>query len=421
MTDTADINRYKGLALDALRATGAKLRKNFVDVFIEVMFLFVSVRKVNFTQMGKYGRHCEQTYRNSFTKEVDWVAYNIHLVQEVFSDPSDLLAIAVDQSHITKSGKCTWGVGRFWSGCDQSVMPGLEITGIGAVNATRRECMALRAVQTPGKRWLMENLCKDGKKVDLHDWYIKVVKDYAEQLKAISNILVADALYSTEKIVAAMVLLGFAMVSRLRKDTVLRYIYTGPRTGRRGAPRKFGGRIDLENPDLDRMERVDGLCGEDVGEYYTLVANVKCFKRNVRLVIWYPKGIAGVSEKGGGYKLFFSTDTQMDAEKCVMVYKSRFQLEFVFRDGNQFTGLEDCQARSKEKLDFAFNASLAAINTAKAAIGEMGEDLSVGEYTALMHSTLIYQRIMCVSGIKPDPAINRRVMNELFMLAKNAA
>ena len=83
--------------------------------------------------------------------------------------------------------------------------------------------------------------------------------------------------------------------------------------------------------------------------------------------------------------------------------------------------MEDCQARSKEKLDFAFNASLAAINTAKAAIMEMGEDLSIGEYTALMHSTLIYQRIMCVSGIKPDPAIKRKVMNELVMLAKNAA
>ena len=421
MTNSADINRYMGLALDALRATGAKLRKNFQEVFIEIMFLFVSVRKVNFTQMGKYGKHCEQTYRNNFTKDVDWVAYNTDLTRKVFANPSDLLAIAVDQSHITKSGKCTWGVGRFWSGCDQSVMPGLEITGIGVVNATRRECMALRAVQTPDKHWLAENLGKGGKKADLHDWYIKAVKDHARQLLAITDILVADALYSTEKIVTAMVALGFVMVSRLRKDTVLRYVYAGPKTGKRGAPKKYEGRIDPMNPDLGRMERVDGLCGDEEGEYYTLVANVKCLKRNVRLVIWYPKGLAGVSEKGGGYKLFFSTDTQMDAGKCVAVYKSRFQLEFVFRDGNQFTGLEDCQARSKEKLDFAFNASLAAINTAKAAIMEMGEDLSIGEYTALMHSTLIYQRIMCVSGIKPDPAINRRVMNELFMLAKNAA
>ena len=52
----------------------ANLQKNFVEVFIEIMFLYVSVRKVNFTQMGKYGRHCEQTYHNNFTKDVDWVA-----------------------------------------------------------------------------------------------------------------------------------------------------------------------------------------------------------------------------------------------------------------------------------------------------------------------------------------------------------
>ena len=131
--------------------------------------------------------------------------------------------------------------------------------------------------------------------------------------------------------------------------------------------------------------------------------------------------MAGIKEKGGGYKLFFSTSTEMSAEDIVAVYKARFQLEFVFRDGNQFTGLEDCQARSREKLDFAFNASLASINTAKAAIKEMGADLSVGEYTALMHSILLYHRIICVSGFKPDPAINRKVMDELVMLAKNAA
>jgi len=410
-----------GLALEALRATGAKLRKNFQYVFIEIMFLYVSVRKINFTQMGKYGKHCEQTYRNNFTKQVDWLAYNTFLTGKVFDKPGDLIAIAVDQSHITKYGKCTWGMGKFWSGCDQKAMPGLEITGIGAVNATTHECMALRAVQTPGRMQLLEELGLDGGKKDLHDWYIKVIKDYAEQLKAITNILVADALYSTEKIVAAMVILGFVMVSRLRKDTVLRYLHTGPRTGKRGAPRKYDGRIDPENPDLGKMERVEGLCCEGEGEYYTLVANVKCLKRNVRLVIWYPNGVAGIKEKGGGYKLFFSTSTEMSAEDIVAVYKARFQLEFVFRDGNQFTGLEDCQARSREKLDFAFNASLASINTAKAAIKEMGADLSIGEYTALMHSILLYHRIICVSGFKPDPAINRKVMDELVMLAKNAA
>ncbi len=57
MTNSADTSRYMGLTLDALHATGAKLRKKIEDVFIEVMFLFVSVRKVNFTQMGIHGAH----------------------------------------------------------------------------------------------------------------------------------------------------------------------------------------------------------------------------------------------------------------------------------------------------------------------------------------------------------------------------
>ena len=112
-----------GLALEALRATGAKLRKNFQYVFIEIMFLYVSVRKINFTQMGKYGKHCEQTYRNNFTKQVDWLAYNTFLTGKVFDKPGDLIAIAVDQSHITKYGKCTWGMGKFWSGCDKKFRP----------------------------------------------------------------------------------------------------------------------------------------------------------------------------------------------------------------------------------------------------------------------------------------------------------
>ena len=410
-----------GLAREALGATGAKLRKNFVSVFIEIMFLYVSVRKINFTQMGKYGEHCEQTYRNFFSKSVDWITYNTALIRKVFSNPADLLAAAVDQSHITKSGKLTWGLGMFWSGCAQAAKRGLEVTGVGIVNATRRGCMAFRAVQTPGREWFEEHPDEKGKVMDLHDWYVKVIDDVKEQLLEITNILVADALYSKEKIVTAVVLMGFVMVSRLRKDAVLRYIHAGQRTGKRGAPKKYAGKIDLMNPELDRMELVEELGSELGGEFYTLVANVKCLKRNVRLVIWYPMGLAGVNGKGGGYKLFFSTDTGMSAKDCIAIYKSRFQLEFVFRDGNQFAGLESCQARSREKLDFAFNASLAAINTAKAAIKETGADFSIGEYTALMHSTLLYQRIMCVSGIKPDPAINRKVMNELVMLAKNAA
>ena len=45
-------------------------------------------------------------------------------------------------------------------------------------------------------------------------------------------------------------------------------------------------------------------------------------------------------------------------------YKARFQIEFLFRDASN-TGLNQCQARSENKLNFHFNASLTAVSLSK--------------------------------------------------------
>src|SRR5207247_11100498 len=55
----------------------------------------------------------------------------------------------------------------------------------------------------------------------------------------------------------------------------------------------------------------------------------------------------------------------LEPQRLYRYYKARFQIEFLFRDAKQFTGLSDCQARSKAKLDFNFNASLSAVTFAK--------------------------------------------------------
>src|ERR671916_518014 len=58
-------------------------------------------------------------------------------------------------------------------------------------------------------------------------------------------------------------------------------------------------------------------------------------------------------------------DVYLESQRLYRYYKARFQVEFLFRDAKQFTGLSDCQARSKAKLDFHFNASLSAVTFAK--------------------------------------------------------
>lgn len=65
------------------------------------------------------------------------------------------------------------------------------------------------------------------------------------------------------------------------------------------------------------------------------------------------------------YKLFFSTDLHLPAWMIVKYYQARFQQEFLIRDAKQFTGLNDCQARSTNKLEFHWKMALTAINVAK--------------------------------------------------------
>ena len=63
--------------------------------------------------------------------------------------------------------------------------------------------------------------------------------------------------------------------------------------------------------------------------------------------------------------VLFSTDVEQDPLDIYRLYTLRFQIEFLFRDAKQFTGLADCQARNSVKLEFHFNASFTALNLAK--------------------------------------------------------
>ena len=64
-------------------------------------------------------------------------------------------------------------------------------------------------------------------------------------------------------------------------------------------------------------------------------------------------------------KMYFSTDLSMTAQQVFIYYRSRFQIEFIYRDAKQHTGLNHCQGRSKQALNFHWNAALTTVNLAK--------------------------------------------------------
>lgn len=96
-------------------------------------------------------------------------------------------------------------------------------------------------------------------------------------------------------------------------------------------------------------------------------------------------------------KVYFSTDTTMSDRDIFDIYRTRFQLEFVFRDAKQLTGLTHCQAKNKEALSFAFNASLTSVNIVRVFARQQGMNLSVGSTKTLLLNAAMVERFIAMS------------------------
>ena len=115
------------------------------------------------------------------------------------------------------------------------------------------------------------------------------------------------------------------------------------------------------------------------------------------------------------WQLYFSTDDSMDGREVLDYYRTRFQLEFCFRDGKQHAGITNCQSTDFRKLDFHFNASLAAVNLAKAACKRLGIAYSISSCKSFIHNAYMLERFICVFGISPDPQVIDKLFKELIL------
>ena len=328
--------------------TLSKSRSRFI---LEILLLFLSMRgRCNFLQMAREGTRNEKSYRYQFEKQIDWLSFNIELVK---SHSSDEVLIGFDPSYISKSGKHTPGLGYFYSGCSGSYSPGLELGSFAALDVNQHLAYHLIAVQSPSAK---RDRISESK--TLVDHYAELFLDKAEQLKEISNVAVFDAYFSKKKFVDKVCEeAGFEMIGRLRDDANLNYLYHGEQAQSRGRPKKYDGKINTKKIDKRRIRLV---CEDSDYKIYSAIVYSVGLKRNIRIAYVEHKLKDRVISK-----IYFSTNLDRDAEQLLKYYRLRFQMEYIFRDAKQHMGLQHCQARSKNKLDFHFNASLTTVSVAK--------------------------------------------------------
>ena len=195
------------------------------------------------------------------------------------------------------------------------------------------------------------------------------------------------------------------------------YLSVPPKTGQRGRPAKYGGKVDVRNFDPEQFSQVENDKGIIA---YSGIVYSKALGRNILLVVeqFLKKGKTT-------YRLLFSTDAMQAPIDVIDIYHTRFQIDFGFRDAKQFTGLENSQARRGNKLNFHFNTALTTVNIAKVMQLSNPEtrdnSFSMATYKILFHNTLLLSRFFRLFAINPNSIKNRQHVNEILYFGTMAA
>lgn len=377
------------------------------DFFHHLLRLFLSLRgRYTYLNFARYGGKNELTYRNHFNSGFDFKGFNLALVKAYTCCKR---MVAFDPSHISKSGKHTPGVGYFWSGCAGKVKWGLELCGFAVVDLVANTALHYYGVQT---------MPKDGE--GLMDFYCSLLRRQASDLLKISQYLGVDAFFSKQFFINTAIECGLHLITRLRDDAVLHYAPPPKKKGQRGRPKKYGDRFRARNPDVQQLAIISE---DEERRIYGGIVYVKSLKRLVKAAIIHELKAEGQIKS---VKIFICTDLEFPAQDIWPWYKSRFQIEFLYRDAKQHVGLEDTQSRTKEALEYHFNMSLTAVSVAKTAhYLSLKKDrrgaFSMADIKTQYFNELIVDRIFDVFANCPNITKNHTAFKKLYNLGKIAA
>jgi DDE superfamily endonuclease len=345
--------------LKQMPGLGQPQRKFLATLFVAVLVLR---GRVNFRNLSRYSDYSERTIARQFREPFDWPDFHQRVLRTAL-DPRSELVSAHDASFIPKSGKQTFGLGHFFNGCASRAERGLEISTLAVVDVTRRCAFTLAVSQTPPG----EDATPAEPEETRVDFYRQQLRAHRHRLPPSITYHCVDGYYTKKKYIDEVVDLNLHAITTLRSGADCVFLYTGLHPKRRGARRKYAEKVNFQ--DLSRFEDLGTREDEPHLHLYTAVVWHKTLKRRLRLVVL-------LNRKDPAKPRFIvlgSTDPELNGHKLLDLYAARFQIEFLFRDSKQFTGLLDCQARAAA-LDFHFNASLATLNLVRAADLGMQQD-----------------------------------------------
>jgi|SRR5665648_75214 len=329
-----------------------------------------------------------RTIQRFFNTKMAWENIHWSLISHFFLDTDDTFIIAADETVVTKAGKTTYGLNRFFSSIYGKTVPGLAFFTVALINTKRRISYPLTTQQMlhseDKKRPKTQSLQKDSKKrgcgrpkgstsknkedVELSLYLCTIQNIIMKILKLIGSTIhvtyvVMDGAFGHNGALQMIQQCNLHIISKLQYNSALYFPYEGVYSGR-GPYRKYGDKIDhkyipskyLKESTIEKSIRMD---------IYQMAMLHKLFPQKLNVVIIVKTNIETHARR---HVILFSSDLDLAYDKLVDYYKLRFQIEFNFRDAKQYWGLEDFMNVKEIPVTNAANLAFFMVNVSQALI-----------------------------------------------------
>ena len=392
---------------------------------------------------GKGGSY--RTIQRFFKTRVPWLKVFFLFFKQYLFDAKFEYLLAGDESVITKSGKQTYGLDRFYAGLLKKVVKSIAIFSLSIISVEERRSYPLQVMQVvrtdkekaiakkkKSEKEKKKNNTKkkklgrpkgsknrDKKQVSLTPELLRIRNMIKKQLRILQPLvrvrrIALDGHFGNNNALQMVQQCGLDLISKLRADSALYFLYTGSQKNR-GPRKKYGSKVVYDKIPEKYLVSQKIEKGILTNTYQAKMLH-KSFAQVLNVVI-----ITKTNLKTGNFAhiILFSSDMELSYEKIIDYYSLRFQIEFNFRDAKQFWGLEDFMNIKKVPLTNALNLSLFMVNLSQVLLREFQQtnpESGILDLKAYFRAAKYFEETIKMLPQKPEPILFEQIFGRLASL-----
>jgi putative transposase len=371
-----------------------------------------------------------------------WVFFREHLWCV-----GDTYLLAGDEVVVSKAGKHTHGLDRFFSSLYGKPIAGISFFALSLVSVQERRAYPSSVTQIvrdeaekaaskakaatkkkrssqgkgqPGRQKGSKN--KNKAEIVLSAELVRIqamVMGLLQRMLGSLSLtyLVMDGHFGNNHALVMVRSCGLHLISKLRYDSGLYLPYAGAYSGR-GPHRKYGDKLAYHALPAQFLKKtaVTGTLKTDIYQMHLLH---KQFCQTLNVVI-----IVKTNQTTGACArvCLFSSDLALTYEQLIDYYSLRFQIEFNFRDAKQFWGLEDFMNVTATTVHNAANLSLFMVNVSQLLLRTFRQthdaNSSILDLKAFCRGVRYAEETLKLLPQKPDPVSWTQILSNVSRLGR---